>query len=120
MAQRYTHCMRCFYHQEKEAVGSCKSCGKGLCVECAADLGKGLACRGRCEADVSAVNAYVDRNVATGGGYRAGSALFLLVAGAACIAFGLTSERPIPLVTVLGGCFVAYGVFQLLWGQRRT
>jgi hypothetical protein len=27
--------MRCFYHHDKEAVGSCKSCGKGLCPECA-------------------------------------------------------------------------------------
>ena len=27
--------MRCFYHQDKEAVGTCKSCGKGVCAECA-------------------------------------------------------------------------------------
>ena len=44
-------------------MGSCKSCGKGLCPDCAADLGKGLACRGRCEADVTAVIELVDRNI---------------------------------------------------------
>ena len=55
--------MRCFYHQEKEAVGTCRSCGKGLCPECAADLTKGLACRGRCEDDVRAVIELVDRNI---------------------------------------------------------
>jgi VIT1/CCC1 family predicted Fe2+/Mn2+ transporter len=44
--------MNCFYHSTTAAVGICKSCGKGLCPLCAADLGKGLACKGRCEEDV--------------------------------------------------------------------
>jgi hypothetical protein len=55
--------MLCFYHQEKEAVGICKSCGKGVCVECAVDLGKGLACRSRCEESARAIIALVDRNI---------------------------------------------------------
>jgi len=55
--------MRCFYHQDKDAVGSCKSCGKGLCQECAVDLTKGLACRGRCEPDVQAIIQLIDRNI---------------------------------------------------------
>ena len=28
--------MRCFYHPDRDAVATCKSCGKGLCQECAA------------------------------------------------------------------------------------
>jgi hypothetical protein len=55
--------MRCFYHQDKDSVGSCKSCGKGLCAECAVDLGKGLACRGRCEESARAIIELVDRNI---------------------------------------------------------
>jgi hypothetical protein len=43
--------MRCFYH-ENEAVGICKSCGKGICQDCAIDFKKGLACRGHCEESV--------------------------------------------------------------------
>src|SRR5262245_36948140 len=38
--------MRCFNHNDRESVGTCKSCSKGLCAECAVDLGHGLACRG--------------------------------------------------------------------------
>ena len=57
--------MRCFYHQDKEAVGTCKSCGKGVCAECAVDLGKGLACRSRCEESVRAIIQLVDRNIHT-------------------------------------------------------
>jgi len=55
--------MRCFYHHDKEAVGSCKSCAKGLCGECAVDLGKGLACRARCEDAAGAIIALIDRNI---------------------------------------------------------
>jgi hypothetical protein len=55
--------MGCFYHHDKEAVGFCKSCGKALCVECAVDLGKGLACRNRCEESVRAIIELIDRNI---------------------------------------------------------
>jgi hypothetical protein len=55
--------MRCFYHQDREAVGSCKSCGKGVCAECAVDLGKGLACRNRCEDAAKALIQLIDRNL---------------------------------------------------------
>jgi hypothetical protein len=55
--------MRCFYHHDKEAVGSCKSCDKALCVECAVDLGKGLACRNRCEESVRAIIELIDKNI---------------------------------------------------------
>src|SRR5262249_49667793 len=44
--------MRCFNHLDQEAVGLCKSCGRGLCPNCAAEVEKALACRGRCESDV--------------------------------------------------------------------
>ena len=27
--------MKCFYHEKKDAVGTCQNCGKGLCKECA-------------------------------------------------------------------------------------
>jgi hypothetical protein len=44
--------VNCFYHQNEPAIGICKSCGKGVCRECAVDFTQGLACRGRCEDDV--------------------------------------------------------------------
>lgn len=27
--------MKCFYHEDREAVGTCQECGKSLCKECA-------------------------------------------------------------------------------------
>lgn len=48
--------MRCFYHQQDEAVGICKNCLRGVCADYGVDLDDGLACRGRCETKVQARN----------------------------------------------------------------
>jgi hypothetical protein len=37
--------LNCFYHPQVPAVGICKYCQKGLCTECAVDLGHGIACK---------------------------------------------------------------------------
>src|SRR5262245_44541193 len=55
--------MRCFYHQDREAVGLCKSCARALCAECAVDQGTGLACRGRCEERARDLNELQDRAI---------------------------------------------------------
>lgn len=55
--------MRCFSHQEKDAVAVCRACGKGLCAECGADTGLGLACRGRCEQIARDYNELVERSI---------------------------------------------------------
>ena len=120
--------MRCFYHQDKEAVGSCKSCGKGLCPDCAADVGKGLACRGQCEEDVRAVVALIDRNIKlspqtarileSGRKIRSSAATFNLVTGVIFVAWGITDTERFSFIIVLGVCFLAYGVFGLFQARR--
>jgi hypothetical protein len=58
--------MKCFYHPQADAVGTCKNCQRGLCPACAAERAEGLACRGRCEAKVDAVSALIARNIHVG------------------------------------------------------
>jgi len=127
--------MRCFYHQDREAVGTCKSCGKGLCPECAVDLGKGLACRGRCEADVAAVIQLVEQNVGfmddtkrimernksvlkhtSSTHYLNG--LFLTFTGAIFTFIGLADMDRLKSVFALGVAFLVFGVFWILHARR--
>ena len=54
--------MQCFNHQQQAAIGVCKCCSRGLCAECAKDLGHGLACRDRHEAQVEAMNMIIEKN----------------------------------------------------------
>lgn len=56
--------MKCFVHQSADAVGLCRNCSRGVCMECAADRESGIACKGRCEAAVDAMDSLVRRNVA--------------------------------------------------------
>ncbi len=44
--------MKCFAHHEADALGVCSACGRGVCEACAVDMGRGLACRERCEPEV--------------------------------------------------------------------
>jgi hypothetical protein len=53
--------MVCYYHQSAQAVGICKNCHKGICAECAVDVGNGLACKGHCESEVAAINNVFER-----------------------------------------------------------
>lgn len=120
--------MRCYYHQDKEAVGSCKSCCKGLCSDCAADVGKGLACRGHCEEDVRAVVALIDRNIKlspktaqileSSRKVRSSAAIFNLIVGVVFIGWGLPNMKRLSFVVVLGACFLVYGVFGLLQARK--
>lgn len=55
--------MNCFYHPERNAVGTCKVCSKGLCIECAADLGHSLACKDKHETEANSINKMITMNV---------------------------------------------------------
>lgn len=53
--------MKCFYHPESDAVGVCHCCQRGLCPQCAQEVVKAIACKGRCEQDVLALNDLTSR-----------------------------------------------------------
>ncbi len=48
--------MKCFYHNNKDAIGICKNCSKGLCKECVTEIDKSIACKNKCEMDVKLIN----------------------------------------------------------------
>ena len=119
--------MHCFYHQTTDAVGVCKSCGKGVCPDCAVDLDKGIACRGHCEDEVLAIIQLVDRNVRMApvsagliqeaGKVRITSALFSIIFGMVMAGYGLFSDRQLHFLTAGGACLLVYGVLQ--WVSAR-
>lgn len=47
--------MRCYNHHDKDAVGLCRFCGRGLCPSCATEVEKAVACRDRCESEVTTI-----------------------------------------------------------------
>ncbi len=119
--------MKCFYHNDKDAIGICKSCEKGLCKDCAVDLGKGLACKNQCEEEVENLISYTKRNIQdtskTEKIIDAGktgmflTSLFNMILGIAFIIWGLVSNG-ISFISIIGGLFVVYGIITLIRNLR--
>jgi hypothetical protein len=55
--------MKCFYHENSEAVGLCKYCSRGICRDCAAERPGGVACKGSHEEKVDLISSLIERNV---------------------------------------------------------
>lgn len=41
--------MKCFTHNNEEAVAVCKACGKALCHDCMEISANGVSCKGECQ-----------------------------------------------------------------------
>jgi len=37
--------MRCFNHHDRDAFGTCKTCGKGLCLDCMKEVSGMIVCK---------------------------------------------------------------------------
>ena len=114
--------MKCFQHSDDDAVGVCKACYKGVCRHCAADLGRGLACRGVCEEEVRALIRLIESNIQISpaaarawGAHRSN----LVWTAAACIVLGLLfgiwgalNTPPFGVIAGIGGVLLVWGVVQ--------
>lgn len=119
--------MKCFYDPTQDAVGACKSCGRGLSHEHLTEMNKGLACKNRCEDDVLSVITLIDRNVSSSAatdqilkrsssaGY--GSGIFLTLMGIVFVITGL-SEPHMDFTFYLGVGFLAYGIWNLVRAHK--
>jgi len=116
--------VKCFNHSEVDAVGLCKSCGRGLCHECVSDVGMSISCKHRCEADVAVLNELVQRGRTvyhkTSRTYlRTG--IFTLLLGAVFFLIGISSmlnSRPNFFLMVVGGLFVGWGISYFISAKR--
>jgi hypothetical protein len=111
--------MRCFYHAERDAVGICNSCHRGLCHDCIADVPPSIACRGKCENEVSALNVMRERGKTayqkTATAYQR-SAIALLLMGIFFLVIGIL---PTPGRNPCYGTLLALplGLFLTLWAS---
>ncbi len=112
--------MDCFNHPDRSAVGVCKSCGRGLCHDCAVDSPNGLSCKG-CEVRVQLMNQIIDSNAkvlsVARSQARFGASLLILI-GVAMLILALWSQvlRGDVLVIILFGLL---GIFVVIEGMRR-
>jgi hypothetical protein len=119
--------MECFAHEGRPAVGTCRACGKGVCRSCAADLGRGLACSGRCEEPARALIASIEQSIRiqglSGGMVHAARTLWVgiawvsLAVGVFVVLFGLSLPR-FREIALLGIPFLGIGLLTLRVARR--
>jgi hypothetical protein len=113
--------VNCFYHPSVSAVALCKNCFKGLCPDCAADVGDGLACVGRCEERVRLCNRATQRGVAalsdTNSQYR--WAAIFGVAALLFLGFGAMTVRSGGLFLLGVGLFLGALAASMYYTGRR-
>jgi hypothetical protein len=119
--------MECAEHAGRAAIGLCRACLRGVCRDCAEPQRLGLACRGRCEADVRALAATLEQSMRTAalssglvqGTPRlwAGLAVVSLSVGVFVIVFGLSLPE-FRTIALLGLPFLAIGGLVLAMLRR--
>lgn len=120
--------MRCFVHADRDAVGICRSCYKGLCSDCAVDLQHSLACRGAHEEEAERLHSMVSRAQrvqTTSSSARYLAPAFMVVLGVVCAGYGYAIEGVRGPLFPLGVIFLVYGVSIFLvrrraWGTRQA
>jgi hypothetical protein len=118
--------LKCFYHPDRDAVALCKSCNRGICLDCSAEVAPGMACRGRCEAEVAALNLVLLRSKTayqkTGTAYRR-LGLAYLIMGLLFVAFGIvpvlvSGNYGTLFFALLGGIFLLMSFFSFRSGKQ--
>jgi hypothetical protein len=113
--------VRCYNHSDKDAIGICRACGKGLCTGCVVDLGFGLSCRGEHETRVAASDALVSRATQVqdaAGRAKYAAPAFFAFSGIVMGSYGLMQHRTDLFLVVLGGGFLVFGAFLLAINRR--
>jgi hypothetical protein len=113
--------MRCFNHPDRESIGCCKACYKGLCSECAVDLEHGLACRTKHEQSVEALHKIALRATRTEASTRrakyAGAA-FTALMGVMFVGYGYLREGLGGFISLLGAAFLVNSLVVFLANRR--
>lgn len=114
--------MVCFYHRERQAVGTCKHCQRALCGECAVEFDAGLACPNRCEQAVGDLISLIDVNrraVARPTYARLATPGFLAAVGLCFgVAGALVPGKVSAYFVVLGAIFIGFGAVQFVSMRR--
>jgi len=109
--------MRCFNHSDRDASGICKACGKGLCTDCAVDLGHGLSCRGDHEERIAASERMMTRATRvqeTAARSKFLGPAFFLFCGGVMAYYGLERSEMSGFLMLLGLAFLGFGAFMLV------
>ncbi len=108
--------MKCFNHNENEAVAICKSCSKGLCKECLTEINQSIACTSTCIESVKQLDFLITKSMKS---YKTTSFAYYKNAflygcfGIVFLLYGLVTNGSSSFLTILGAVFLMGAMFSL-------
>lgn len=105
--------MKCFNHVGIDAVGLCKYCCKGLCTDCAVEIGKSLACKLTCQEDVAVLDAMIHKSIVTSNTQKKNRMfmpLFFVATGSSILALSYYRTGTLGLASIMGFVFIGFGI----------
>ncbi len=110
--------MYCYAHEGIQAVGICKTCGKGVCKGCALDIEFAVCCSGPCEIEARQLNEMNQRGkklygIGTSDNCSSSQATIYFVLG---LAFAVSGVIFFPKMLVLTYFLGGMGVLMILLG----
>lgn len=100
--------MKCFYHNEIDSIGICKSCHKGICLNCYQDFGNGIACRNTCIEDAISITQAQKAKIKP----SYGPSFVYIISGVILARYGHTSY--FDLILHFGILFFVFGIYSLI------
>ncbi len=113
--------MKCFNHPDKDAVGICKNCNKGLCKDCIVEVENGIACKETCVEEVKLINSLINRNKKSYGnvaGAHYKNAYIYGGLGLVFIFFGLFTNGPKSFLLAGGIVFLIGAIFSVMSANK--
>ena len=115
--------MKCFNHNNNDAIGICKHCQKGICVDCITLVKGSVSCQGACEQEVAAYNYMMEqgKKVYKNLGKQWGPSVVINgIGGTLFLGFGLYNiEQPSSSLLIgIGTIMLIAGVMSFAQGKR--
>jgi hypothetical protein len=112
--------MRCYNHRDKDAIGVCKNCGRGLCVQCAREVDGSVVCtRDQCKEGVAALSELLSgANADVGKALTFPAVILYLLFGIVFIVGGFRYPAMKLLLVATGGIFLIGAIANFV-GTRR-
>ena len=113
--------MKCYNHNEIDAVGICKNCNKGLCTSCNTELTNGIACTSTCIEEVNQINLLIQKSKVshkTAIGVYMRSAYVTFTFGIIFLFYGIFTETASSFLLSLGIIFIIASIFSFVSAKK--
>jgi hypothetical protein len=110
--------MKCYYHTDKDAVGTCSQCSKAACRDCIQDVGGALLCKDCVAAAKQAVADEVEASVAKAKRSLVWSWVFTAIASVFIISLIADAKDFSATAKFFLSLFCVYAAWSTFWGWK--